>query len=123
VWSRATRVHDANCADAHAAGGCLELNTGARQLATSLATRSGNLTTSVSVNPFGGFDTHSDNTQQNQQWDRVFTYLNALATGLSQQAGIVAPTLLDETTIVVCSEFGRTPELNGDNGKDHHPPR
>src|SRR6185503_15189179 len=30
-------------------------------------------------------------------------------------------TLLAETTIVVCSEFGRTPELNGDNGKDHHP--
>jgi uncharacterized protein (DUF1501 family) len=42
-------------------------------------------------------------------------------TGLSQQAGLVAPTLLEETTIVVCSEFGRTPELNGDNGKDHHP--
>jgi uncharacterized protein (DUF1501 family) len=71
--------------------------------------------------PFGGFDTHSDNTQQNTQWDRVFTYLNALMTGLSQQTGVVAPTLLEETTIVVCSEFGRTPELNGDNGKDHHP--
>jgi len=92
------------------------------QLATSLgnAFRSG-LTTSVSINPFGGFDTHSDNTQQNTQWDRVFTYLNALMTGLSTQAGVVAPTLLEETTIVVCSEFGRTPELNGDNGKDHHP--
>jgi uncharacterized protein (DUF1501 family) len=42
-------------------------------------------------------------------------------TGLSQQPGLLAPTLLDETTVVVCSEFGRTPELNGDNGKDHHP--
>ena len=103
--------------------GALNLNdnTGA-QLAVSLgnAFRSG-LTTSVTVNPFGGFDTHSDNTQQNQRWDDVFTYLNALATGLSQQPGLVAPTLLAETTIVVCSEFGRTPELNGDNGKDHHP--
>jgi uncharacterized protein (DUF1501 family) len=103
--------------------GSLNLNTGnGAQLATSLgnAFRSG-LTTSVSINPFGGFDTHSDNTQQNAQWDRVFTYLNALMTGLSQQAGLVAPTLLEETTVVVCSEFGRTPELNGDNGKDHHP--
>ena len=103
--------------------GSLNLNTGnGTQLATSLgnAFRSG-LTTSVSINPFGGFDTHSDNTQQNTQWDRVFTYLGALMTGLSTQAGVVAPTLLEETTIVVCSEFGRTPELNGDNGKDHHP--
>ena len=103
--------------------GSLNLNTGnGAQLATSLgnAFRSG-LTTSVTVNPFGGFDTHSDNTQQNTQWDRVFTYLGALMTGLSQQTGLVAPTLLEETTIVVCSEFGRTPELNGDNGKDHHP--
>ncbi len=103
--------------------GSLNLNTGnGTQLATSLgnAFRSG-LTTSVSINPFGGFDTHSDNTQQNPNWDRVFTYLNALMTGLSTQAGVVAPTLLEETTIVLCSEFGRTPELNGDNGKDHHP--
>jgi uncharacterized protein (DUF1501 family) len=73
------------------------------------------------VSPFGGFDTHSDNTQQNGRWDDVFTYLDALLTGLQQQPGLVAPTLLDETTVVVCSEFGRTPELNGDNGKDHHP--
>jgi uncharacterized protein (DUF1501 family) len=29
--------------------------------------------------------------------------------------------MLDETTIVLCSEFARTPLLNGDNGKDHHP--
>ena len=103
--------------------GALNLNdnTGT-QLATSLgnAFRSG-LTTSVTVTPFGGFDTHSDNTQQNARWEDVFTYLNELLTGLSTQPGLVAPTLLAETTIVVCSEFGRTPELNGDNGKDHHP--
>jgi uncharacterized protein (DUF1501 family) len=103
--------------------GTLNLNTNSgTTLAVSLANafRSG-LTTSVSVNPFGGFDTHNDNTQQNQSWQRVFTYLDALATGLQAQPGILAPTLLDETTIVVCSEFGRTPQLNGDNGKDHHP--
>jgi len=29
--------------------------------------------------------------------------------------------MLDETTVVFCSEFGRSPELNGDRGKDHHP--
>jgi uncharacterized protein (DUF1501 family) len=103
--------------------GSLSLNTNTGgQLATSLgnAFRSG-LTTSVTVNPFGGFDTHTDNTQQNQSWDRVFSYVDALMAGLSSQPGLVSPTLLEETTIVVCSEFGRTPELNGDQGKDHHP--
>ena len=99
----------------------LNANSGA-QLAASLgnAFRTG-LTTSVTVNPFGGFDTHSDNTQQNGRWQSVFSYLDALVAGLQQQAGLVAPTLLAETTIVLCSEFGRTPELNTDNGKDHHP--
>jgi hypothetical protein len=92
------------------------------QLATSLgnAFRAG-LTTSVTVNPFGGFDTHSDNTQQNGSWQDVFTYLGDLLTGLQAQPGLLAPSLLAETTVVVCSEFGRTPELNGAEGKDHHP--
>jgi uncharacterized protein (DUF1501 family) len=125
VSGRLAAYHDANGrADklTRLANGLnLNTNTGG-QLATSLgnAFRSG-LTTSVSVNPFGGFDTHTDNTQQNNSWQRVFTYVDALLAGLSQQAGLVSASLLDETTVVVCSEFGRTPELNTDNGKDHHP--
>src|SRR5262249_6551972 len=39
----------------------------------------------------------------------------------STQQGVAAASLLDETTIVYCSEFGRTPQLNGSQGKDHHP--
>jgi len=107
---------------AHLAGS-LTLNQGTgQQLATALgnAFKSG-LTTSVTVNPFGGFDTHSNNQDQNQRWQDVFDYLDGLVTGLSTQPGLLAASLLDETTVVVCSEFGRTPELNGDNGKDHHP--
>ena len=79
------------------------------------------MTASVTVSNVGGFDTHSDNTQQNGQWSQVFSFLDAFLAGLSSQPGVVAPTLLEETTIVYCSEFARTPELNGDNGKDHHP--
>ncbi len=96
-------------------------NSGA-QLATSLgaAFRAG-MTTSVTVSNVGGFDTHSDNTRQNSQWDQLFTFLNAFVTGLSGQAGVASASLLDETTIVYCSEFARTPQLNGDSGKDHHP--
>jgi uncharacterized protein (DUF1501 family) len=96
-------------------------NTGA-QLATSLgnAFRVG-MTASVSVSNIGGFDTHNDNTQQNDRWNDVFTFLDAFVGGLASQPGLAAPSLLDETTVVYCSEFGRTPQLNGDNGKDHHP--
>jgi uncharacterized protein (DUF1501 family) len=92
------------------------------QLATSLgaAFRSG-MSTSVTVSNVGGFDTHTDNTQQNDSWQRLFTFLDAFVGALATQPGLVAPSLLDETTIVYCSEFARTPELNGDNGKDHHP--
>jgi uncharacterized protein (DUF1501 family) len=92
------------------------------QLATALsnAFRAG-MTTSVSLQVAGGFDTHTDNTQQNARWDQLFLFLNDTMTGLAAQPGIVAPTLLDEVTIVYCSEFGRTPQLNGDLGKDHHP--
>ena len=29
--------------------------------------------------------------------------------------------MLDETLVMVTSEFGRTPKINKDNGRDHHP--
>ena len=79
------------------------------------------LMTSVTVGRGGGFDTHSDNTQQNGRWSDVFQFLNDFCTGLQSQAGLVSGSLLDETTIVQCSEFGRTPKLNDQVGKDHHP--
>jgi uncharacterized protein (DUF1501 family) len=92
------------------------------QLATSLgaAFRAG-MTTSVTVENVGGFDTHSDNTQQNARWEQLFTFLSEFLAALAAQPGLHAASLLDETTVVYCSEFGRTPQLNGDNGKDHHP--
>jgi uncharacterized protein (DUF1501 family) len=40
---------------------------------------------------------------------------------LAVEPGLTGGSMLDETTVVVCSEFARTPLLNGDNGKDHHP--
>jgi|SRR5581483_495627 len=92
------------------------------QLANSVgaAFRAG-MTASVTVNNVGGFDTHSNNQNQSNSWQDLFTFLDQFLSGLAAQAGVASPTLLDETTVVYCSEFGRTPELNGDNGKDHHP--
>jgi uncharacterized protein (DUF1501 family) len=96
-------------------------NTGT-QLATSLgnAFRAG-MTTSVSVRGEGGFDTHGDNRVQNTHWNNLFTFLDEFLTQLAIEPGVMAPSLLDETTIIYCSEFGRTPLLNGNSGKDHHP--
>ena len=79
------------------------------------------LTTSVTVNQAGGFDTHSNDQDQAQRYQDLFTFLNDFVTGLSTQAGVASASMLDETTIVYFSEFGRTPQLNGNNGKDHHP--
>jgi uncharacterized protein (DUF1501 family) len=92
------------------------------QLAAALANafRAG-MTTSVSLQNVGGFDTHSDNTQQNGRWNQLFAFLDAFVARLAAEPGVQAATLLDETTIVYCSEFGRTPTLNQDAGKDHHP--
>jgi uncharacterized protein (DUF1501 family) len=92
------------------------------QLAASLAGafRSG-MTASVTISRNGGFDTHSDNTQQNGRWESLFGFLDAFVGGLAAEPGVAHASMLDETTIIYCSEFGRTPELNGDNGKDHHP--
>jgi uncharacterized protein (DUF1501 family) len=91
-------------------------------LGTSLAQafRSG-MTTSITLSAGGGFDTHSDNTEQNGRFNNVFTLLDGLVSQLAVEPGVVAPTMLDETTVVLCSEFARTPLLNGDAGKDHHP--
>lgn len=92
------------------------------QLATALgnAFRQG-LTTSVTINGVGGFDTHGDHLAQGQRWDQLFAFLTQLMDGLNAEPGVQAASLLDETTIIYVSEFGRTPQLNGDNGKDHHP--
>jgi uncharacterized protein (DUF1501 family) len=91
------------------------------QLATTLgsAFRSG-LTTSVTASRFGGFDTHGDNNVQSPRFETVFTFMNDFLIGLQNEAGVARPSLLDETTVILCSEFGRTPRLNGTGGKDHH---
>src|SRR6185295_15791271 len=92
------------------------------QLATSLgaAFRAG-MTTSVTIDAEGGFDTHSNNENQSGRWDELFSFLDAFVGGLLTEPGVAGASMLDETTVVVVSEFARTPELNGDNGKDHHP--
>jgi uncharacterized protein (DUF1501 family) len=101
----------------------LNINNGSGMaLGTSLAQafRSG-MTTSITLSGGGGFDTHSDNTQQNGRFEQVFSLLDGVVSQLAVEPGVAASSMLDETTVVLMSEFARTPLLNGDNGKDHHP--
>jgi uncharacterized protein (DUF1501 family) len=66
-----------------------------------------------------GWDTHSHNERQGIHFDELF---QSLATGLADLDGRTGPdgeSLADETVIVVFSEMGRTPQLNGGNGRDH----
>jgi uncharacterized protein (DUF1501 family) len=126
VTGRLAEFYDGNVRGDTLAQLATSVNVGSNdpvQLATTLgqAFRNG-LTTSVTVERFGGFDTHGDNTGQNGSFQNVFTFLDGFLTALAAEAGAGGTgNLLDQTTIVVCSEFGRTPRLNADLGKDHHP--
>ncbi len=51
----------------------------------------------------------------------MFAQLGDLMTLLSSTPGEVASQLVDETVVVVMSEMGRTPRLNGAKGRDHWP--
>ena len=69
-----------------------------------------------------GWDTHSQNDdQQAPLWENLFSGLNQLMALLHTTPGTSAPTLAEETTVVVMSEMGRTPALNANLGKDHWP--
>ena len=65
---------------------------------------------------FDGFDTHQGQTQRLQPiLQQVDFALGKLVEGLK------ASGKLDSTLIVMFSDFGRTPKVNGSNGRDHWP--
>lgn len=64
----------------------------------------------------GGWDTHDDN------HNRVAELSNPLDTGVSALLDdLHYRGLLEETLVVIGTEFGRSPELNGNSGRNHHP--
>jgi uncharacterized protein (DUF1501 family) len=63
----------------------------------------------------GGWDTHVN---QGNAKGQLAGHLEPLAQGLSALAGGLG-SMLDDTVIVVMSEFGRTVKQNGNNGTDH----
>lgn len=63
----------------------------------------------------GGWDTHSNNftTLKNKLLPELDKAMSALVEDLSQRG------MLDDTVIVWMGEFGRTPRINGNSGRDH----
>lgn len=69
----------------------------------------------VEVN-LGGWDTHSNNfTSVPQRAATLDQAISALISDLTRRG------LLDETLVVLATEFGRTPRINQNNGRDHFP--
>lgn len=69
-----------------------------------------------------GWDTHAANDEtQAALFEELFGGLNVLMAMLDSTPGTSAPTLADETVVVVLSEMGRTAQLNATDGKDHWP--
>jgi uncharacterized protein (DUF1501 family) len=64
----------------------------------------------------GGWDNHANifNTLQNQRLPQMDQAMAALVEDLDQRG------LLEDTAIVWMGEFGRTPRINGDTGRDHY---
>lgn len=64
----------------------------------------------------GGWDNHRDiYTTFNDRAGQLDTAINMLMTDLSNRG------LLSKTMIILGSEFGRTPKINANAGRDHHP--
>lgn len=65
---------------------------------------------------FGNWDTHNANfTRVPELCDELDSAMSTLLQDLESRG------MLDNTLVVLASEFGRTPEINANDGRDHHP--
>ena len=65
---------------------------------------------------FGNWDTHNANfTKVPELCDELDGALSALLADLESRG------MLEDTLVVLATEFGRTPEVNANDGRDHHP--
>ena len=86
-----------------------------RQAALAMEMFQSDLCRAVLLESGMNWDTHDDNTEQGDHFETLFAGLTGFA-DLLDGAG-----MLDDTLVVVLSEFTRTPKLNSTNGKDHWP--
>ena len=67
------------------------------------------------------WDSHGDYFEQNWHYDLLFLGLQQLMEALQTRTNIHGRPLIEETTVVVCSEMSRHPALNEMGGKHHWP--
>ena len=69
----------------------------------------------VEINTLGGWDLHNDvfNTLKNQRLPLLDKGIAALTADLKQRG------MMDDTVIICMGEFGRTPRINQNTGRDH----
>jgi hypothetical protein len=80
------------------------------------------LSRSVMLDGRTNWDTHVNNHVQGDYFNDLFIALDSLALELAARPGAgTGSTLLDETVVIALSEMGRTPLINGADGKDHWP--
>lgn len=84
-----------------------------RDIANLLRSNVGLVTATVNL---GGWDHHSEQGTLNGDFNRLTTELNDGLVAFINDLGTAA---MNETTIVVMTEFGRTIDENGDAGTDH----
>ncbi len=69
----------------------------------------------ITLGPHLQWDTHDDNSHQHGFFETLFREVGHLVFDLERRG------LLDDTLVVVTSEFTRTPRYNSTGGKDHWP--
>lgn len=67
------------------------------------------------------WDSHNDIGDQSRHYEQLFVGLQHLMAELDARSGPAGGTLAEQTTVVVCSEMGRHPQLNDLGGKHHWP--
>ncbi len=87
-----------------------------RSVATAAQLLRTELSTAVTTRVSGGFDTHNGNwaVDQPARLVQAFEAIGALLTHLRND-----DPNFERTTVMVYSEFARTPKINGDGGRDH----
>jgi hypothetical protein len=86
-----------------------------RQIQMALAAFQSGLTSAADLYT-GGYDTHTDHDRQHEALFGHLADMIDLFWTRAEEAGIA-----DRVTMVIGSDFGRTPHYNADNGKDHWP--
>ncbi|MGB0647481.1 MAG: DUF1501 domain-containing protein [Bradymonadia bacterium] len=92
-----------------------------QQIDSAITALSLGLSRSVTLSTDGEWDTHEDNAEQTPLFNDLFTQLSRLMRALETTRGQSGRMLIEETTVVVYSEMGRTPLYNETGGRDHWP--